>query len=90
LGPWAGEARAMRLAGLSDKIILAVAHRRSQGLTVLSGEKLGELKNTGVSDAMIMEMIQKGYSDATATKFIAERERAAGGHRFVYQAHAHK
>jgi hypothetical protein len=90
LGPWAGEARAMRLAGLSDKIILAVAHRRSKGLTVLSGQKLGELKNTGVSDAMIMEMIQKGDSDATATKFIAERERAAGGHRFVYQAHAHK
>jgi hypothetical protein len=90
LGPWAGEARVMRLAGLSDKIILAVAHRRSKGLTVLSGQKLGELKNTGVSDAMIMEMIQKGDSDATATKFIAERERAAGGHRFVYQAHAHK
>jgi len=90
LGPWAGEARAMRLAGLSDKIILAVAHRRSKGLTVLSGEKLGELKNTGVTDAMMMEMIQKGDSDATATKFIAERERAAGGHRFVYQAHAHK
>jgi hypothetical protein len=90
LGPWAGEARAMRLAGLSDKIILAVAHRRSQGLTVLSGQKLGELKNTGVTDAMILEMIQKGESDATATKFIAERERAAGGHRFVYQAHAHK
>lgn len=80
----------MRLAGLSDKIILAVAHRRSQGLTVLSGEKLGELKNTGVTDAMILEMIQKGDSDATATKFIAQRERAAGGHRFVYQAHAHK
>lgn len=90
LGPWAGEARAMRLAGLSDKIILAVAHRRSKGLTVLSGEKLGELKNTGVTDAMMLEMIQKGDSDATATRFIAERERAAGGHRFVYQAHAHK
>ena len=61
----------MRLAGLSDKIILAVAHRRSQGLPVLSGEKLGELKNTGVTDAMILEMIQKGDSDETATKFIA-------------------
>jgi hypothetical protein len=90
LGAWAGEASAMRLAGLSDKIILAVAHRRSQGLTVLSGQKLGELKNTGVTDAMILEMIQKGDSDATATKFIAQRERAAGGHRFVYQAHAHR
>jgi len=90
LGIWAGEARAMRLAGLSDKIILAVAQRRSQGLPVLSGGKLGELKNTGVNDATILEMVQKGDSDQTATQYIAARERAAGGHKFVYQAHAHK
>jgi hypothetical protein len=90
LGAWAGQAGAMRLAGLSDKIILAVAHRRSQGLAVLSGKKLAELKNTGASDATILEMVQKGDSDETATKFIAQRERAAGGHKFVYQAHAHK
>ena len=90
LGAWAGEARAMRLAGLSDKIILAVAHRRSHGLAVLSGAKLAELKNTGVSDAVMLDMVQKGDSDATATKFIAQRERAAGGHKFVYQTHAHK
>jgi hypothetical protein len=90
LGVWAGEASAMRLAGLSDKIILAVAHRRSQGLSVLSGKKLAELKNTGASDATILEMVQKGDSEETATRFIAQRERAAGGHKFVYQAHAHK
>jgi hypothetical protein len=90
LGAWAGEAQAMRLAGLSDKIILTVAHRRAQGLVVLSGAKLGELKNTGVSDAMILEMIQKGDSDETATKFIAQRERAATGHKFVFQAHSRK
>src|SRR6202051_4822787 len=36
LGPWAGEARAMRLTGLSDKIVLAVAHRRSQSMPVMS------------------------------------------------------
>jgi hypothetical protein len=90
LGLWAGEAQAMRLTGLSDKIILAVARRRSQGLPVLSGEKLGELKNTGVSDATILEMVQKGDTDQTATKYIAQLERAAGGHKFVYQAHARK
>jgi hypothetical protein len=90
LGPWAGEAQAMRLAGLSDKIILAVAHRRAQGQITLSGAKLGELKNTGVSDAGILDMVQKGDSDQTATKFIAQRERAASGHKFVYQAHSRK
>ena len=90
LGIWAGQAVAMRLTGLSDRIILAVAHRRSQGLPVLSGEKLGELKNTGVSDAELLDMVQKGTSDQAASSFIAQRERAAGGHKFVYQTHAHK
>lgn len=90
LGPWAGEARAMRLAGLSDKIILAVARRRSQGLPILSGEKLGELKNTGASDATILDMVQKGLSEQTVNNYIAQHNAAAGGHKFVYQGHARK
>jgi hypothetical protein len=90
LGVWAGEARILRLAGLSDKIILAVAQRRSSGLPVLSGEKLGELKNSGASDAVILEMVEKGISENQASAFIAQRERAAGGHRFVYQGHTHR
>jgi hypothetical protein len=90
LGLWAGQARVLRLAGLSDKTILAVAERRSKGLSVLSGEKLGELKNAGLSDATILGMVQKGMSEKDASTYIEERERAAGGHRFVYQGHAHK
>jgi hypothetical protein len=90
LGLWAGEARAMRLAGLSDRIILAVGRRRSQNLPVISGQKLAELKNTGVPDAKMLEMIQKGDTDESATRYIAQRERAAGGHSFVYQAHSRK
>ena len=90
LGIWAGEAQAMRLAGLSDKIILAVAERRSKGLPVLSGGKLGELKNAGASDALILEMVQRGDSEQTASNYIAQRNRAAGGHNFVFQGHGHK
>jgi hypothetical protein len=90
LGLWAGEARAMRLAGLSDKVILAVARRRAQGLPALSGGKLAELKNAAVSDATILEMVQRGDSDQTASNYIAQHDRAAGGHNFVYQGHAHK
>jgi hypothetical protein len=90
LGLWAGEASAIRLAGLSDKVILAVARRRAQGLPALSGGKLAELKNVGASDATILEMVQRGDSDQTASNYIAERNRAAGGHSFVYQGHAHK
>lgn len=87
---WAGEARAIRLAGITDKVIVAVARRRSKNLTVLSDEKLGELKNTGLSDQMLLEMVERGESDQRANQFIAERERAAGGHRFVYETHAHR
>jgi hypothetical protein len=90
LGLWAGEARVLRLAGLSDKTILAVAQRRSQGLPVLSGVTLGDLKNAGVSDATILDMVQKGMSEQEVSAYIAQRERAAGGHAFVSQKHARK
>ena len=85
LGLWAGEAQALRLAGLSDKVILAVAQRRSQSLPVLSGEKLGELKNSGVSDAVILDFVRKGTSEERVSQFIAEREHTTGGTGWVYQ-----
>src|ERR1700722_9999860 len=84
---WGGEARAMRLAGLSDKIILAVAQRRSQGLPVLSGEKLAEVKNTGASDATLLDFVEKGLSEKSASDYIAQRNRMRG-HQFVYQGHS--
>jgi len=89
MGLWAGQAQALRLAGLSDNVILAVARRRSQNLPVLSGERLGELKNAGVSDAAIQDMVQKGVSEEQASYYIAQRQRAAGGHGFVYQGRGH-
>jgi hypothetical protein len=89
LGIWAGEASAMKLTGLSDKIILAVAQRRSQALPVLSGEKLGELKNTGASDATILDFVQKGLSEKAVNDYVAQRNRVAG-HSFVYQRHSRK
>jgi hypothetical protein len=85
LGLWSGDARALRLAGLSDQVIIAVAQRRSQGLPVLSGETLADLKNVNVSDAMILDMVQKGVTEQDASYYIAQRERAGGGHGFVYQ-----
>lgn len=90
LGLWAGEAQALRLAGLSDKVILATAQRRSQGLSVLSGEKLAALKNAGASDAEILNLVQSGVTEEQASKYIAMRQWAAGGHGFVYQGHARR
>jgi hypothetical protein len=90
LGLWAGEARILRLGGLSDKVILAVARRTSQNLPVLSGEKLGELQNSGASEATILDFVEKGYSNQQVSDYIAQRERVAGGHGFVYQGHSRR
>jgi len=90
LGLWAGQAVALRLAAIPDKVILAVARRRSAGLPVLSGVKLGELKNAGTSDAMMLEMVEKGMSEKEVDYYIAQRVRAAGGHGFVHQGAARR
>jgi hypothetical protein len=90
LGLWAGEARVLRLGGLSDKVILALARRKSENLPVLSGAKLGQLQNSGASEATILDFVEKGYTDKQVTDYIAQRERAAGGHGFVYQGHSGK
>ena len=89
LGLWAGQAQALRFAGFSDNVILAVARRRSQNLPVLSGERLGELRNAGVSDAAIQDMVQNGVTEEQALHHITQRQQAAGGHGFVYQGRGH-
>jgi hypothetical protein len=90
LGLWAGEAQALRLAGLSDKVILAVAERRSKGLAVLSGGNLAELKNSGASEIVILDFIHKGLSDERATEYVAQREHATGGTGWTYLGHSRK
>ncbi len=90
LGLWSGEARVLHLAGISDQVIVAVAQRRSQSLPVLSGNTLADLKNANVSDAMILDMVQKGITEDQASYYIAQRQRAGGGHGFVYQGRSRK
>ena len=85
LGLWAGQAQALRLAGISDKVVLAVAQRRSQGLPVLSGEKLAGLRNSGASDAVILDFVQKGITEERASDYIAHREHTSGGIGWIYQ-----
>ena len=86
LGLWAGEALALRLSGLSDQVILAVARRRAAAQPVLSSVKVSALKNAGLNEAQILADINSGISDQQADKIIAERNYAAGGHSFVRAA----
>ena len=85
LGLWVGEAQAMRLVGLSDKVLLAIARRRAAGQPALSGPSVGRLKNAGLSEADILAGIEQGLTDEQAEEVIATRRRAAGGSTFVRQ-----
>lgn len=75
LGLWTGEAETMRLAGLSDRIILEAAHRHASGQTVLSGASLANFKNAGMSESALLQLVRRGVSDSEAPTIIALRRR---------------
>jgi hypothetical protein len=82
---FAGEAAAMRLAGLSDDVILEVARQRSKGETVLAGSRLAELRDSGLSNAQLVAAVDRGLTDKQADDIIARHNYAVGGHSFVRQ-----
>jgi hypothetical protein len=75
IGAWSGEAVAMRLAGLSDQIILEEAHRRAAGQAVLSGASLANFKNAGMREATLLQLVRRGVPDNEAPTIIALRRR---------------
>jgi hypothetical protein len=79
----AGEAQVMKLAGLSDDVILALAHRRSVGQPALSSSKVAELRNVQWTNSQILDAVDRGYTDAQADAIIASHNRSAKG--FVSQ-----
>lgn len=85
LDSWGGEAQILRLAGISDDVILDVAHRRAAGLPVLSGAKISDLQNAGLSQSELRTMIDRGTTDAEADAYIKRKNYLAGGHSFVPQ-----
>ena len=85
LGLQTGEAQAMRLARLSDRVILAVAHRRAAGQPSLSGPAAAALQNAGLTENQILAEINRGTTDAEVDAMIARRNAAAAGHGFVRQ-----
>ncbi len=85
LMPFAGEAEAMRLAGISDEVVLDVARHRAKGDTVLAGARLAELRDAGFSNAQLAAALDHGMSDKQADEAIARHNYAVGGHSFVHQ-----
>jgi len=85
IGLWAGEAQAMRLAGLSDQILLGVARRRAAGQTTLSGPSLVRLKNAGLSEVDLLNFIERGTTDEQAEQMLAAHQRAMTPSGFIRQ-----
>lgn len=85
LGLFAGEAAAMRLAGLSDDVILCVARHRAKGQTVVAGARLAELRDAGYSNLQLVDMVDRGITDKQAEQAVARHDYAVGGHSFVRQ-----
>ena len=85
LGLWVGEAQAIRLAGISEEIVMTMARRRAADLPVLSGAALAQLKNVGVSEPEMLALLNRGASDAEAGRIVAARHRAATPSGFVRQ-----
>jgi len=75
IGLWTGEAQAMRLAGLSDEIILEAAHRRAAGESVLSGASLANFKNAGMREGTLLQLVRRGVPDGEAPEIIKLRRR---------------
>jgi hypothetical protein len=74
IGTWALEAQGIRLAGYSDGVVLAVAHRRAKRLPTVSATSLVELKNTGVTEQRALEMVSNGLTDEQAGQMIASHQ----------------
>jgi hypothetical protein len=72
-----GELQAMRLAGLSDAIVLEVARHHAQGRAVLSGASLARMKNAGLRDTTLLELARRGVPDSQADAILSARRHRA-------------
>src|SRR5713101_1649308 len=71
-----GDAVALRLIGLSDGFVQFVLKRRLQRQSTLGTPQIARLKNTGLSEAQILDKIKAGMTDAQADREVAAREAA--------------
>jgi len=77
LGITAGELQAMRLAGLSDEIILEVAQHHAAGQPVLGGVSLATLQNAGMRESTLLELVRHSVPDSQANAILAFRRHGA-------------
>ena len=68
------DAVTLKLLGLSEGGVQFIMHRRTQGLPTLTSEQIGRLKNVGMSEPKILDIVSQGLPDAQAGALIAKLE----------------
>ena len=71
-----GDAVMLRLIGLSDATVNAILQRELQGLPTISSAAIGRLKNTGLNEKQILELISQGITEQQAENEATAREAA--------------
>jgi hypothetical protein len=71
-----GDAVTLKLIGLSDTTVKSLLQRHLDGQTTLSSGEIARLKNTGLTEAQILERINQGMSDEQAEHEVKSREAA--------------
>lgn len=71
LGVGVGELQAMKLAGLSEEIVMDEARAHAEGKSVLSGASLGRMKNAEIRGSTLLELVERGVPDSQANAIIA-------------------
>lgn len=77
LGLGWGELQAMKLASMSDAIVMAEARQRASGKSVLSGATLARLKNAGVRESTLLKLIERAVPESQGRAIVAYRRRGA-------------
>ena len=77
LGVGWGELQAMKLAGMSDAIVMEVARQRANGKRVLAGATLARLKNAGVRESTLLKLVQRGVPESQSRAILTYRRRGA-------------
>jgi hypothetical protein len=71
-----GDAVMLRLIGLSDSTVTVILQRELQGQPTISSAAIGRLKNTGLSEKQILELISRGITEQQAENEATAREAA--------------
>jgi len=64
----------LKLLGLSEGAVQYIMHRRTQGLPALTSAQIGRLKNVGMSEQKILDLINQNLPDAQVEALIAKQE----------------